>query len=326
MIKGTTIAAAVFGSVLLGAAGSAAGAVSLFNKVIPRQKQLRVNLDEFADMKKWEEYKKIISPRKEWLINQNPEKITVTARDGIKLHAFYLPAENPSGKIIIGHHGYTSCGQSDYAYHSSFFHEQGFDVLVPDHRGHGESEGDYIGFGILDRYDSLEWIRYVRRRFGEDKEILLHGTSMGGTTVLMASGFDEVQKNVKGIIADCAFTSPFDIFSHILKRDYHLPPFPVMNINDAICRRKAGYGFRDYSTLTALKTNKIPVLFIHGKGDKFVPTWMTKSNYDACTAEKDILWVENAGHGSSCYENTEAYEQAEKKFIYKYFTKGTQNI
>lgn len=312
-------AKAAAGIAAAGVIGSAIGAKVLYDMVIPRQEKLRVDLNEFADMDKWEEYKVIMRPNSEWLAAQQLEEIDIKARDGIKLHGYFLPAEKPSDKICIGCHGYTSKGMNDFPSHARFFHEQDFDVLILDLRAHGNSEGDYVGFGILDRYDLLEWIRYVNKRFDNSKKILLHGTSMGGSTVLMTSGFEEVQDCVKGIIADCAFTSPYDIFVHILKKNYHLPPFPIMNINNVMCKKTAGYSFKEYSTLDALRTNKIPILFIHGKSDKFVPTWMTEKNYEAAVCEKSLLWVENAGHGSSLYENMALYTEKEKEFLGKYF-------
>ncbi len=289
----------------------------LFKKTIPRQDGVKVDMNEMADAAKWEEYKKIIAPRGEWVRSQELEEIYINSNDGLKLHAWYLPAEKSTGRVAIVEHGYTSKAL-DSSSHAYFFHNQGFDVIMPDHRAHGDSEGDYVGFGILDRYDCLSWINYVRERFGDDVRILLHGTSMGATTVLMATGLPDFPDNVKAIISDCAFTSPHDVFAHILKRDYHLSEFPVMNINSAMCRKKAGYGFNDYSTLTAMKSNKCPVLFIHGEDDNFVPTEMVHENYAACQAPKEILVVKNAGHGASAYEDNALYESTEMKFIEKY--------
>ncbi len=326
MKKGTVIGAAAGAAFLAGSAAAVGGAFRLFNTVIPRQDEIKVDISEMADMTKWEEYKKIIRPRHEWLVSHKLEEIYIKARDGIMLHAWYLPAEKPTDRIVIGCHGYTSCGLNDFSAHSYFFHEQGFDCLIPDHRAHGDSDGKYIGFGILDRFDCLSWINYVQNRFGNDKRILLHGTSMGATTVLMASGLPDFPDSVKGIISDCAFTSPYDIFSHILKRDYHIPKFPIMNINSAICRKKAGYGFNDYSTLTAMKTVKCPVLFIHGSDDNFVPTYMSRQNYAACISPKELLIIQNAGHGASYYEDMKQYENAEINFISKWIPENnTEN-
>jgi len=313
------------GAVLGGAAALGAvsmlGAKKLFDMTIPRQKEIKVDLNEFADMEKWEEYKKIIGPRKKWLMAQNLEKITISARDGIKLHAYYLPAEKSSDRLVIGLHGYTSCGLSDFCSHTYYFHRMGFDYLIPDHRGHGESDGDYIGFGILDRFDCRAWIDYVDKRFDGEKQILLHGTSMGATTALMTVGAVDLPESVKAVVSDCAFTSPYDIFRHILKKNYHLPAHPIMDINDRMCRKTAGYGFRDYSTLTAVQNTRCPVLFIHGKEDKFVPTWMTDENYKACASPKEIWFCDGAEHGSSYYEKPNEYEEKIAHFVQQWILK-----
>lgn len=310
----------LFGAAI--AAGSAAactaGALTLFNRTIPRQDTLRVDLNEMADMEKWEEYKKFITPNREWLMTQKLEHVTLLSHDGLRLHADYFPAEKPTDKIVICNHGYTGCGIRDCSSIAVFFHKLGYDCLLVDHRAHGKSEGDYIGFGILDRYDCRSWINYIDNRFEKKKQIILYGVSMGATTVLMASGIVVLSDSVKTIIADCAFTSPYDVFSHILKRDYHLPAFPIMNINDALCRKKAGYGFQDYSTLDAVSHTNLPILFIHGTEDDFVPTWMTRENFARCRSEKELLFVEHAAHGASYYENPTLYEETVKAFMAKY--------
>ena len=313
------IGAAVAGTALLGtAAGFTAGAYTLFSRTIPRQDQLRVDISEMADMERWEEYKKFIVPNREWLEKQPLEHVTITSYDGLTLCAEYFPADTPSDRLAIINHGYTGCGMRDSTSISVFFHKLGDDCLIVDHRAHGNSEGKYIGFGILDRFDCKSWINYVDTRFNGGKKIVLFGVSMGGTIVLMTSGFADLSGSVKAVVADCAFTTPYDVFAHILKRDYHLPPFPIMNISEALCRKKAGYGFRDYSTLDAMKVTKLPTLFIHGREDKFVPTYMSQQNYDACCSEKELMLVENAAHAASYYENPPVYEERIRNFLEKY--------
>ncbi|MDE6762696.1 MAG: alpha/beta hydrolase [Oscillospiraceae bacterium] len=316
-MKNAIIGAAALGTAVLGTA-CAAGAVTLFNRVIPRQDVLRVDLNEMADMEKWEEYKKIITPNKEWLLAQPLEHLTIKSRDGLTLHADFLPSEYQSNKLAICGHGYTGRGLADCAAISVFFHKMGYNCLIVDHRAHGKSEGDYVGFGILDRFDMKAWVDCMDRRFAGGAEIVLYGVSMGATIALMTAGLSGLSSSVKAVIADCAFTSPYDVFAHILKRDYHLPPFPIMNINDTMCRTKAGYGFRDYSTLEAVQATGIPILFIHGRDDDFVPLWMTEKNYKACRSSKDILIVDNAAHAASYYESKETYEAKVKSFLEKY--------
>ena len=301
----------------LGAAGLTAGIAStiLFRKTLPRPKGVDLDIvDQFADRAKMEEYMVKMAPVGEWMEKQKLENVYILSRDGLYLHAFYLAADKPSDRIAIFHHGFTSHAV-DNAAHAKFFHEQGYEVLLLDLRAHGESEGEYVGFGVLDRFDTLEWVRYVRERFGKNIKIVLHGTSMGGATVLMALGLPEIQETVSAVIADCAYTSPADVFSSVIQKDYHLPPSAIIRLTSARSRRVAGYSFDEYSTLDALKDNRVPVLFIHGKEDKFVPTWMSQMNYDFCPSKKRLLFVENAGHGSSVFENLPLYEQTEKEFL-----------
>lgn len=311
-------AAAAGGIVAAGAAASLIGAKTLFNRVIPRQDDVRVDISEMADGEKWEEYIKIIHAQREKLLERPSEHITIMSRDNLELHGDIFIAAKSTKRTAIMFHGYTSCGMNDCVSMGEYFAEKGYNVLVVDQRSHGKSEGAYIGFGVLDRYDCVKWINYCTERFGEDTEVVLYGVSMGGATVLMASGLDEFPANVKAIVADCAFTSPYNVFKHILRRDYHLPPHPILDINERVCRAKAGYGFLDCSTLDAVKRNVCPIMFIHGKEDTFVPTYMSEQNYNACVGEKELLLVDNAGHAASLYENKELYEERVTAFLNRY--------
>lgn len=300
----------------LTAAGSFIGAYTLFERTIPRQIKVRVDPESMADGYKWKDYYKMINERKERLYKRKCENISVRARDNTDLRGYYYAANGDTDTIVIASHGYTSKALNDIPSIGCFFLDEGYDLLAVDNRAHGNSGGEYVGFGILDRYDLLEWIKYVHERFPK-KKIILYGVSMGGATVLMTSGFTETQEYVSAIIADCAFTSPYEVFRHVLKTDYHLPEFPIMPIADKLCTAKAGYGFSDYSTLDAMKTNKIPILFIHGADDDFVPTDMSRKNYAACKAPKELLIIEGAGHAGAYYEKSGLVEETIRKFLKK---------
>ena len=265
---------------------------------------------------KWDQHLDFIRPRKAWLAEQTTEDIYIKSFDNLKLHGTLLKSGN-NKNCVICFHGYTSRGLNDYGAMSKFYHEQNFNVIMIDARNHGESEGQYTGFGVLDRKDAVKWIEYAIQRFGKDVNIFLHGDSMGGATVLMTSGLD-LPENVKAIIADCAFTSAYDVFSHILKRDYHIPKFPIMNVTEMMTKKKAGYGYKDVNTLEEVAKTKVPILFIHGDIDDFVPVWMTEKNYEACNSEKELLLVKGADHAEAYYTDTQAYENAVKKMIEKY--------
>lgn len=313
------IASAIIGGLAVaGTVGSFVGANTLYKKIIPRQDQCRVDVSEMADAKKWERYIEFIHENKDWLFKREMEHITLKARDGITLHGDYIKTDGDTDTIAVCVHGYTTTGMDACSSIATYFLKNGYDCLIMDNRAHGKSEGDYVGFGILDRYDLIKWLEYLNDRFEGKKNIILYGVSMGGSTVLMTAGLESFPKNVKAIIAECAFTTPYDVFAHILKRDYHMAKFPIMNINDRMCRKTAGYGFKDCSTLDTVKATSCPILFVHGSEDDFVPTHMSHENYEACTAPKELLIVENAGHAASYYESPELYQKTIEEFLGKY--------
>lgn len=310
-------AAVAGGLVGLGAVSSVIGAYTLFNRTIPRQNKVRVNVEKLADGYKWKDYYVMIHECQQIMSARKCENISIRSKDNLKLCGYYYAADEPSDTIVIASHGFTSKALNDIPTIGCFFINEGYDVLAVDNRAHGNSDGAYVGFGILDRFDMLGWIKYVHERFPE-KKIILYGVSMGGATVLMSSGFPEVQEYVSAIVADCAFTSPHDVFKSVLTQNYHLPAFPILNIANELCKVNAGYHSDDYSTLDALETNKIPILFIHGADDDFVPTEMSRINYAACKSPKELLIIEGAGHGGAYYENHELCDKTMKEFFAKY--------
>ena len=262
----------------------------------------------------WNQYAEMLKERKERFLARPREEVSIRSRDGLRLRGTYLP-NGDEKKIVICFHGYTSQGMSDYIALSDYYLSHGFSMLLPDARAHGRSEGTYIGFGCLDRYDALCWIRWMIHKAGEDAQILLHGTSMGGATVLMTTGL-ELPAQVKGIVSDCGFTSAKEIFTHVLHSMYHLPAFPMIQIASMVNRRKAGYGLDDCNSAREVRKATVPALLIHGSKDGFVPCAMCDRIYDnyACK-QKTKLIVEGAAHAESYYKDPAAYEKALDTFI-----------
>ena len=187
---------------------------------------------------------------------------------------------------------------------------------MPDNRAHGESEGTYIGFGWLDRLDCIQWIHQVKDYFHKDLQIVLHGISMGSATVLMASG-EELPNDVKCIISDCGFTSVLDEFKHELHQR-HIPASLVLPTATLLSKKRVGYSFKEASTIEQVKKSKTPTLFIHGDRDNFVPTYMVYDLYNACSADKDLLIVEGAGHAQSYLVDPQLCESTIIEFMNKY--------
>lgn len=240
----------------------------------------------------------------------------IESEDGLKLHGYEIKNED-SNVWVITIHGYMNKGSTMDNYAKQFYN-MGYNVLVPDLRGHGESEGDYIGMGWHDHYDIQKWIDYIIEN-NSDAEIILHGVSMGGATVMMTSG-EELPSNVKALIEDCGYTSVEDEFGYQLKALFNLPKAPVLNISSLVTKIRAGYWFGEASSIKQLKKAKLPMLFIHGNEDTFVPFSMLDEVYDAADVEKEKLVIDGAKHAHAAETNPELYWNTVSKFIDKYIS------
>ncbi len=293
----------------------------LFDYAATRRLPQTPSSEEDMQGTKWEKYGAEICGGMRYIRVQTAEQVTVTSFDGLKLHGRFLPAEGKMKGAILLAHGFHSCADFDFSCIVRYYHEAGYAVLLIDQRAHGESEGTYIGFGILERRDIPVWAEWLADRVGENTDIFLEGISMGATTVLMAS-CERLPKQVRGIISDCPFTSPEEEFRHVLRTQFHLPPAIFLPLTNRICKRKAGYGFSDFSTVEAMRKNHLPVLFLHGLADHFVPPEMTLRTYEACTSEKKLVLVEDAGHGLSYLTDRSRCEGELNNFLTKHAYSG----
>lgn len=253
----------------------------------------------------------------QWLRSQSVRTVTMESFDALALTADCLAAEGtPRGRVLL-FHGYRSGPLQDFPMAARELHRMGYDLILVDQRCHGRSQGKYIGFGTLEQRDCRDWIDWANRRYGAELPLFLYGVSMGATTVLMAAG-EELPGNVKGVVADCGFTSAGDILRHELKTLMHLPAFPMLWVVNGINRLLAGWSFFERSTLDAMETIRLPVLFVHGGRDHFVPTDMTRRNFEACRSEKRLFLVEGADHGMSFAVDPEGYVRELTRFLKKY--------
>lgn len=309
MKKKVTAAAIFLGLLTVAEAG---GSAYFYRRTMKRGNAKKERTIKMAGTD-WNQYMPLMQERKEYMMAQPHEDVYQFSEDGLKLHATWFPAED-SKRVVICFHGYTSQGMSDYIGLSDYYMKRNFSMLLVDERAHGDSEGEYIGFGCLDRMDAQGWIEWVIEKCGEDVSILLHGTSMGGATVLMTSGL-KLPVQVKGIVSDCGFTSAKEVFTHVLHFMYHLPAFPMIQISSLVNRKKAGYGLDDCNAAREVQKAEVPILLIHGDADTFVPCSMCEKIYENCASKKQKLIVKGAAHAESYYKDTEAYEQALNEFI-----------
>lgn len=244
--------------------------------------------------------------------DESIEHIEITTPDEVTLAGHWQEAEDPK-RVIIAMHGWRSSWAKDFGGISEFWHSNNCSVLYAEQRGQNNSGGDYMGFGMLERHDCLEWIKWVNERTGASLPIYLAGVSMGASTVLMASGL-EMPPNVHGIMADCGFTSPHAIWKHVAEKNLHLSYGIIGVIANDMCKKKINMGAKDYSATYALANSNLPVIFIHGSDDKFVPIEMTYENYKACAGPKRLLVVPGAEHGMSYFTDKDSYEKALLEF------------
>ena len=245
------------------------------------------------------------------------QSLKITSRDELKLQlrANYFEQTAPTHKWAFVVHGYTSKA-NDMTRWVRNFYEQGFNVVAPDLRGHGASEGNYIGMGWHDRLDLMEWIHLVLM-MDPDAEIVLFGVSMGAATVLMASG-EELPDNVKVIVEDCGYSSVADVFTYQLKDLFSLPEFPFMNAANTVTNIRANYDIYEASALTQVEKSVTPTLFIHGDEDTFVPYEMVNELYEAAPVEKEKLIIEHAGHGEAVRVSPDIYWATVWEFVSRF--------
>ena len=180
--------------------------------------------------------------------------------------------------------------------------DKNYNILLVDQRAHGESKGKYITFGINESRDCVEWAKYIAAEEKGTYPVFVEGMSMGATTVLMAAGRG-LPDCVKGVIADCGFTTPKEIISHVVSRS-HLPAKLLFPFVTFWFRVAAKVNINEYSTMEAMRKCTLPVLFIHGEADNFVPCDMSRRNFKACAAEKRIFTAPGAGHGKSYVQDS----------------------
>lgn len=265
-----------------------------------------------------EEFFKAQKTAAEKLSETEIEAVSIASRDGINLVGHWYPCNNPK-RIVIAMHGWRSSWCKDFGLVADFLHENNCSILFAEQRGQNSSGGEYIGFGVTERFDCLDWIQWMLHNKSSELPIYLCGVSMGATTVLMAAGLD-LPENVHGIMADCGFTSPNEIWKHVANDNLHIPFHLRRLVAGNLFDRKNRIDGFNYSTIEALRNSKTPVLFVHGTDDHFVPVEMTYQNYCACASSKRLLIVPGADHGMSYLVDTEGYQSIAKRFWQEFDT------
>lgn len=250
-----------------------------------------------------------------FLARVEAQQVTITSADGLRLAGRYYEKAGSHHWVILvhGYHG-DSSNMTGYAQR---YYDAGYQVLAPDLRACGESEGRWLGMGWLDRLDILDWVDYILEQDPKAK-IVLHGLSMGAATVMMASG-EELPDAVCAFVEDCGYTSVWDIFASEMWRRIRMPTFPLLYIADGFVQLKAGYSLREASALAQVARCEKPMLFIHGNQDELVPFDMMQTLYDAKPGKnKQMLVAAGAGHGQAALVLGEEYWAQVFSFLAQY--------
>lgn len=245
--------------------------------------------------------------------SERTKQVTIQNSDGLKLTGHFLRANNPK-RVVIAVHGWRSSWQHDFHSQCEILELLNCDILFIDQRAHGRSEGKYIGFGITERFDCLEWLDFIETHNQKNLPVYLFGISMGATTVMLASELIGSGR-VRGIIADCGFTSAGDIWRYAIQQKARRGSRSFYCLSDLRCIRKAGYRGDTRSTVQALKNTDIPLLFFHGSEDKFVPTYMSRISYESCASKKRLVIVDGAKHNGSCRTDPIRYRRELENFF-----------
>ena len=263
----------------------------------------------------------------------------VTMPSGYKAHAIYLYAPKTTENTAVVVHGYQvrSEGMLHIAY--LYNHDMGYNVLLPDLYGHGESEGDHIQMGWKDRWDVIRWSEIANEIFkvkSEERRVknqsslddgkaslkadtrqVIHGISMGAATTMAVSG-EKTPDYVKCFVEDCGYTSVWDEFSAQLKDQFGLPSFPLMNTTSALCQYRYGWSFAEAQQIEQVRKSTKPMLFIHGDKDAFVPYAMLHPLYEAKTkGRKAIFIAKGSVHAMAYRDHHEEYTRIVKDFVSK---------
>lgn len=239
------------------------------------------------------------------------ENMEITSFDGLTLRGKYYEC-CPGAPIEILFHGYQGNAERDLSGGVKRCFALNRNTLLVDQRAHGNSDGNTITFGINERRDCLLWIEHVINRFGKDVKIIITGVSMGAATVMMAAG-EDLPENVVYVLADCGYTSPKDIIKKVIA-EMHLPPdiiYPFVKLGAKIFGR---FDLEETSAIEAVQRSRVPIIFIHGDTDDFVPCDMSEKLYEACASKKKLVTVPGAGHGLAFPADKEKYLQALRDF------------
>ena len=275
------------------------------------------HMGDERDLPKGEQYvpyHQVITRCVDKVMADSYEEVNVLSHDGLKLYGRYYHRRD-NEPLIIFFHGYRCSSLRDGNGIFLYSKTLNYNILLVDQRVHGKSEGKTITFGVKERYDCFSWVEWAQQRFGMEVQIILAGLSMGAATVLMTANMG-LPGNVKGIMADCPYSSPKAVIRKVIK-DMNFPVGLVYWLAKHAAKWIGKFDLEEASAVEAVRGSKIPILIIHGDDDRFVPCTMSQECFQACKDNVELVLVEGAGHGMSHCVDAKKYEDAVRAFFRK---------
>ena len=269
-----------------------------------------------ANDKSMEAFGRYTEENKKWVDAQDIEIIDMQSGRGYMLKGYLLSAKEESNVFVLFAHGYRADHNGDPINFEKYYYDKGYNFMSVDHTAAGESGGDFVGFDYFESQDMLKWIDYIVSRFGEDIKIILHGVSMGGATVCKMA--DQVPKQVRLIVSDCAYTSALDQFDETARSTGIPRTKELLSVFNFMNKHLAGFDLEHTNVRPHVISARVPMLFVHGGSDDFVPTKMGYELYGLCQAEKDLLIVDGAEHAQSIMIGYDEYTAKLDEFIKKH--------
>lgn len=253
---------------------------------------------------------------REWLGGVTREKLTLETDDKSILVARRIVIDDNSNKWAVILHGYNG-SMADIYDIAMHYTQTGYNVLMPDLRAHGESEGSFLGMGWLDRLDVINWIDSILEE-NPSAEVVIHGIDIGADTALMLSG-EPLKSNIVAVVAEGAYTSAWDVVKMEYKaRHEKLPVFPFMNMMNPVMKVWAGYSLKEANAVKQVKNSKVPILLIRGQNDTYVTEAMTNQLDQAIASEHEVFIVQTGTHEDCRYAKPDDYYNKTFEFIGKY--------
>lgn len=241
--------------------------------------------------------------------------------DSVRLHAYIIPADKPTPNTAVVIHGHRCCAIDMLHIAYMYSHDMHFNVLLPELRAHGQSEGTHEQMGWLDRKDVLLWMNVANTMFGGKTRMVVHGISMGAATTMMVAGEMPQPDYVKCYVEDCGYTDVWNEFSYVSRHDYHIAPFPFINIASRMCKWKYGWDFREASAINQVRKSIKPMMFIHGMNDTYVPSYMVNQLYSAKSKDKTIWTKLGVIHARMYHDYPKEYTNEVSQFVNMWFYK-----